>query len=429
MDGRTGGIIGACVAFTLIAWATAVTAGAPSPDDSARGKEWIAMASAYGDAIATQDGGTVEWSGAILAGFNFTVDEAGLAAGEWVLAGSGTQTVSVPGVEAVGDLNYEGGGVIGGDESVLVATGSATTTGVVQPIGLEVNNTSPIPPLGIDVDVFCNEMWGTWDVTVGDAFEDEGFDTAMDGTFVGHVRFEGFSDEALDELTNHGFSMDTLNQWSGDYSLVERVEFEVVTLQAHVAALAAASERLVATYPDWSGPDAYAVVDQIHILLNVLRNLSGCTRAVLGEDTIELWTDSLHGAVRRVIAKLVDLNLFPGAPAGPQGFDRPAVRGAPPPAEQLDLGQATLAFQQLVDFALRSAVIGAGALDPAQADEAERALVGHGSQLLDALELGGGTDDDRRRVLFVGALMGWEFDVGGESIDPASALAELGIGS
>ncbi len=387
------------------------------------------MASAYGDATATADGGTVDWSGAVLAGFRFTIDTAGLAAGEWVLAGTGTQTVSVPGVEAVGLLRYSGGGPIGGDESVLVATGSATTTGVVQPMGLAIDNTSELPPLGINIEVFCNEMWGTWDVTVGDAFEDAGFDTTMDGTLVGHVRFEGFSDEALEELNDHGFSMDILNRWSGDYSLVDRVEFDLVTVQAHFAALAAAGERLVATYPNWSGPDAYAVVDQIHVLLNVLRNLSDCARTALGEDTVEMWTDSLHGVLRRLISRLAGLSLFPGAPPRPQGITMPAVPVEAPPVGPADIGQATLAFQQLVDFSLRSAVIGAGALDPADAAEAESALTTHGSQLLEALDSIGGTDDDRRRVLLVGALMGWEFDVAGETVDPTSALTELGLAS
>ena len=61
--------------------------------------------------------------------------------------------------------------------------------------------------------------------------------------------------------------------------------------------------------------------------------------------------------------------------------------------------------------------------------DAEQALVDAGGRLLTDLDEVGGTDDDRRRVLLAGALMGWHFDVDGVSVDAAAALAEMGLNS
>lgn len=387
------------------------------------------MGSAYGAAAVEREGVSVLWRGKILAGFRFTVDESGFADGDWGMTGFGTQEVEFSGVAATAELDYSGGGTIEGSDTTLVAFGDATTTGVVQPFGQSINTTAPIPALFIDIDVFCNEMWGDWALTVEQAFEDSGFSggdaaTSFDGVMIGHVRYEGFSDEAIEVLTENGFTLDMVNSWAGDYAIAERVEFELVTIEAHFAAVSAAAQRLEDEYPNWSGPDAYAVVDQIHTLLNVLRNLSGCTQRILGEDQIERWTDSLHRLLRRLIAKLVDLELYPGRPPRGQGFANPGVAPEPEP----DPVQATLAYAQLVDFATRSAVIGAGALDPDDAAVAEQELIDAGSRLLAGLDGAGGSDDDRRRVLAIGALMGWTFDVDGELVDAAGALAELGFG-
>jgi len=294
-------------------------------------------------------------------------------------------------------------------------------------MGIEVNNTNALPPLAIDVEVFCGEMWGTWELTVADAFEDAGFDTSFDGTLVGHVRYEGFSDEAVAELEAHGISTDLLNKWSGTYAVADSVELELVTIEAHFAALSSASAALAATYPNWSGPEAYAVVDQIHVLLNVLKNLSGCARAALGEGVVESWTDSLHEVLERLIFNLVELNLFPDASPTPQPFAPIALSA--PPSSSAPATQATVAYQQLVDFALRSAVIGAGAIDQVAADDAEQALIDAGSRLLAELDAAGGSDDDRRRVLLTGALMGWEFTLDGTALNATTALADLGLSS
>lgn len=424
---------GAVVALGLAA-VTSVSSvgGAASPDDSARGKDWVAMASAYGAAEVTEQGVTVSWSGALLGGFRFTVDESGTAAGEWTLAGAGLQSVEVAGGLLSGDLTYSGGGEVGGDESTLVLTGQATTTGVVQPIGLVVDTTDALPPLSVDVEVICNEMWGTWEVTVGDAFEDAGFSdagTSFDGTFVGHVNLEGFSDEAIAELTAHGFTLDDLFRWSGDYSHAERLELDAATIEAHLAAVSAATDALIATYPDWKGPEVYGVVDQIHTFLNVLRNLSSCTRTEIGEENVESWIDGYTQVLRLVIARAVELRLFPDAPPSAQGFASRPYSAPDESFEPLDPEQVSLAYLQVVDFALRSATIGSGAIDTVAAADAQRSLVETGSRILSALDELGGSDDDRRRVLLAGALMGAEFEIDGSPVDAARALAELGFNS
>lgn len=422
--GRRGVVSGMFLAFALASVASAST----GPDDSARDRDWVAIGVAYGSAAAEEQGVSVFWDGQLESVFKFHVDAAGLAAGTWTLVGGGVQEVEYGGVSAIGNLDYDGGGTLGGDESSLVASGSVTTTGTIEPIGIGVDNTSEVGPLSIDVEVWCDEMWGTWQLTVEQAFEDAGFSggsgfSEFDGTFIGHVRFVGFSDEALAELASHGIDPELLEWLAADYSIDERVALDQARIDSHLAAASAASQRLKDTYPNWAEADVYEAVNALHGLVNVLQNLSDCSRSILGEDEVETWIDIVNQSLERLIADLLELDLFSGEPVQPQGF---ATVAAPPQGESIDPAQASLAYLQLVDFATRSAVIGAGAIDQVAADRSEQALIDVGSRLLAGLDAVGGTPNDRRRVLLAGALMGWQFDIAGASVDAAASLAELG---
>lgn len=423
----------ACALIVAVALLSS-TAGRAStgPDDSARNNDWVAVGAAHGTAAVEQDGVLVAWDGELSVVFKYNVDEAGLVNGTWIIRGGAYQDVEIEEFSAYGDLLYDGSGTVGGDESTLVATGSVKTTGVIEPFGLSVDNDNPVGPLSIEVDTWCDEMWGTWELTVQDAFEDAGFSgragfSEFVGTFIGHVRFEGFSDEAIAELAEYGLNQQLLDSVAADYSIEERVELDETRLEAHLFEVTATSWRLRDTYPDWAEADVYAAVDAHRGLLNVLRNLSDCSRSIIGEDVLENWTDVTAQSLERIIEDLVELDLFTGEPLEPQGFAR--VGAAEDSEEPGDATQATLAYLQLVDFSMRSAVIGAGALDPDAANRSERALIDAGSRLLTGLDAAGGNADDRRRVLLAGALMGWQFDVGGTSVDAAAALADLGPAS
>ena len=421
--------LGVIVASALVS--STVGRASTGPDDSARGNDWVAIGVAYGYAEAEQDGVLVIWDGEMHGIFKFNVDDAGIVSGTWEAIGVARQDVEIAGIAAGGDLEYSGGGTVGGNESTLVANGSIRTTGVIEPFGQQINNESAAGPLAIDIYTWCDEMWGSWDLTVQDAFEDAGFSGAsgfseFEGTFIGHVRFEGYSDEALAELAEHGVGLDLLDSVAGDYSIADRVDLDGARIDAYIAAVTATSQRLTETYPNWAEADVYEAVESHRGLINVLRNLSDCTRGILGEDEVEASIDIVSRSLERIIDDLLGLDLFTGEPIEPQGF-APA-RATPEPAEPVDTGRATLAYLQLVDFSTRSSVIGAGALDQAAAGRSEQALIDAGSRLLAGLDAAGGTPDDRRRVLLAGALMGWQFDVDGTPVNAAAALAELGAG-
>lgn len=404
------------------------TVGASTgPDDSARNNDWVGLGAASGFAAVEQEGVTVAWDGKLNVVFKYNVNDAGLAAGTWILRGEGAQLVEFQGFEAFGDLLYGGSGTLGGDESTLVANGSVSTVGVIEPFGQDVNNESSVGPLKVAVETFCDEMWGSWELTVENAFQDAGFSgemsvTEFDGLFVAHVKFEGFSDEAIDLLAEQGIDMALLDSVAADYSIAERVDLDLERMDAHILTAVAATQRLKDTYPDWAEPDVYEAVESLRGLLNVLRNLSDCSRFFIGEDEVEYWTDNASQSLERVIDDLLGLDLFTGEPIQPQGF---ASSSTVPVAEPVDTARATLAYLQLVDFSMRSAVIGAGALDPAAAAQSEQALIAAGSRLLAGLDARGGTPGDRRRVLLAGALMGWQFEVAGAPVDAAAALADL----
>ncbi len=122
-----------------------------------------------------------------------------------------------------------------------------------------------------------------------------------------------------------------------------------------------------------------------------LRNLTECDERLFGEDNVEVFLDGLTFVLQGLII---------GSPAS---------------------AYSSHDFQNLVHIAVRNGALGPGAPNPAQAVNAETALIHAGEAILEAnLDPADNrifVNDDTTRVMATGAAMGWAFTVGGNTYD------------
>ena len=347
---------------------------------------WWASGMVGGTATQNQEGIEIVWTGQIFAEFEFSVVDSGEATGVWDF--SGNAGVELQGlveeldVEAFADVAYSGGGQISGTNAELVLDGTVDTAGTVVAttpggeVERSISNTNQISTLRMAIRAaLCDEAYGDWALPVQAAFEGAGFEASIDGFWIGFRETEGMVAETDRLLEAAGFT--------GPNAPPLESRSEVLGLSA---VLLSDYNNFVERFPNWTMEEIFELLERSEALLNEIRNLSECDRRLYGEDNIE---DFISG-LTFVIQDLIRI----GATAE-------------------DLSSAT--WQQLVQLASRTGVVGPGAVNPAEALEAEQSLIDEGEEILEAnVDPDDGlvlVNDDTKRVMATGATMNWTYFV------------------
>jgi len=359
-----------------------------APDDGLATGPWTASGIASGSATASVGAMEIVFNVDIPADFTFDIHSDGSADGTWEHGGSGTFTGTGEQGTVHGDLRYSGSGAVGGTNRELLLTGTSRTVGTVraggagQTMAFPVDNTSPIPTLRMRVTAeSCDEAYGEWAYTVEQAFEDEGFSATIGGHWLGFRESEAIKDHA-EELFR-------LSTQTGSGAPPVSSESPLLATAANV----------IRRYNELADGLRAASLDEVFDILadsdavvNTLRNLSDCEVELLGAANVETYLNGLTFVIQGLIAG------------------------------GLDVFEVTSAdWQLMVQVAARTGAIGAGAVDPAAAAQAEQALIDEGSAILaehylperDTFE----QTDDSVRVLATGAAMGWTYEVAGEPVN------------
>jgi len=378
--------------------------------------EWRGIAVATGGFEAIGPEVDVFWEGILGGGFRFTVSGDSVS-GTWNLLGGALQSVVGVGFEAIGPLEYSGGGSVSGTDTQLVLDGNATTVGTVtaeyagNSVTVAINNTNPLPTLRMDVYEQCGEAYGAWDATVVAEFEAEGFQQAetLKGVFVGFQSETGVSEMGAAVLAEAGYQLDP-------QYVDETLDLpEVLALMSSVTTEIA---QLLGSFPDWTYAEVADTIGRANTALNALRNLNDCELAAIGSGNVETWVTVLTILVQRLVLNLVDLNLFSG----------PLVQSFRNQADQADQDYNSDAWQMLVQMALGSGAMGSGAVDLEAAAATEDVLRKAGAEILAAnIDSDGSLSATAAvtRVLATGAAMNWTFSVDGQDLDPRQAFADL----
>lgn len=388
------------VAALLVAASPRVDAGTDEPGIDPFPLEvgpWLAVGYAFGAATATQDGITINWDGSIPADFEFSVFDDDTAEGTWTHQGAATMAFSGSTggatLSAVADLTFAGGGPIGGTNEQLVLSGNSSTTGQVRvdvagaARSMPIDDSNAVSPIALEVEsTTCDEAYGRWAYAVEQEFDTLGWDASFDGYWFGYRQSAEVTD-GIDQLL--------------DAATVDGAD---VTSRAKILELAAS---LLQEYNSFVGADSWTF-DQVASLgarteavLTTLRNLSECDRRLYGPDNVERFINGLTFVIQNLII----------ATAG---------EGA----------MTSTQFQHLVHLGVRNAAIGPGSPNPFFADAALNTLIDGGSRILaDNVDPADGLiviNDDTRRVMAIGAAMGWTYDVNGVPYDARAVYQQLG---
>ena len=384
----------------------AVPAWAGSDDRGLESGPWVASGSAAGVARVVEADFDYTWDGRIPATFTFDVI-GDTAEGTWEHGGSADiviDTVNDAGAPirvTATDLRYAGSGTVGGTNRMLVLDGTTRTIGSMSietaegSFAFPADASAPTPTLQLEVvSRGCNTAVGRWAYGIQSALEAVGLTADISGTWLGMRDTEAMREEAeqlLDDLQSTGLEEPELYSQS--------------PLLTTAAELIQKADAFMAQFPGWTMDEVFALLDEMERVLNALENVEGCDRQLLGDENLEEFAGLLVRWVQDIVL------------AAAHGTETPLGT-----ADAIDLQQLTL-------IAARVGAIGPGSTDPRLAAQVESALIGRGEEILTAgLDAETGeiaVDDDVLRVLAVGAAMGWEYEVGGVTIDAREVYEEF----
>lgn len=363
---------------------------------------WSASGSAQGTATASEQGLDIVWRGRVPADFDFVIEDGGAASGTWSHAGDAIQTLSGSAggqsISATGFINFSGNGAITGTNSLLTLNGSSTTSGSVvatvsgRSVAFPVDGTNTLPALQLEIAATtCDEAYGEWAYSVVQGFEGAGFEA----DFGGYWHALRGSAEVTANIASL-FDAIEIADAGGTPDLESQSPLLLMSAQ-----ILAEYNAFVDTFPGWTLSQVLDIAARTEALLAKIRNLTECDRRLFGDDNVELFVDGLTFLLQGLII---------GAPAD---------------------SYTSSDFAHLVHVAVRNGALGPGAPNPAQAVNAETALIRAGEAILaanvDPADNKIFVNDDTKRVMATGAAMDWSFTVAGTRYN-ARATYENALG-
>jgi hypothetical protein len=329
--------------------------------------EWFGSARAGGYTTSRQEGGTIRGYGEYAVTMEFLVPLSGPTTGSWTLEGWSAFTVRVEGVTATIEWsNQSAEGQMTGDRQRLAlgttrirSSGEASSSGFRQPI----QSTDPLGPIDLRVaGRLCDDAWGEWIMSWNTMLEGQGYSPTFDGQWHAVRQTDEFSASRMREIAGKVFEVNNrvsdLLEQASRIGTVSILPWDVV----------------------------WGLISEVVELLNELRNLSLCDRALLG-DRLETYINVLT----------MDL----GALVGNYLL-------------QLDLEDLRLNGQDLLELATLLASVGAigeGSHYP-QAEDLEGLMETHLDEVLDDPDA---DEDELTAAIAAAEQMGWEFAGEGSS--------------
>ena len=280
------------LAMVISCWSVAVIAAVePEGFDEFSAGEWFANARAGGSTLARGDGGRITGDGDFNVTLEFLVPLSGPTTGSWILSGSSVFTVEAEGV--TGTINWTDhsaeGSVTGDRQRLSMGSTSIRSTGHFDLAGsgsYPISASDPFGPIELQVEGrLCDDAWGVWIMSWNSILEGEGYTPTFDGEWYAVRQSDEFSTGRFDEIAAEVFRVND--------ALSEALE----------------SSSTVDGVPIIPYDVAWGLVDEAVALINELRNLSLCDRALLG-DRVDKYIYVLTSNVSKVIrAYLANLEL------------------------------------------------------------------------------------------------------------------------
>lgn len=252
----------------------------PMPGTGIAPGDWLGESVLEGVSRTTADGLAFEFTARFDLDFDFQVDVAGSASGQWTSTGEGLMTID-GGAAGVLEQTYTGGGEVFTVADEMAFGGMVTRVGafVVEGQRVPIDVSEDTQTLSVEVaGSSCQEAWGSIDQSYEGVSEEYGLVPEWTGPWFAVM--QGPTPDDRSDL------IPALNQIIADH---ERL---LVGL---------APEDIAAT----AVPALWDMVQRALPVLNELRNLGDCARRFFDDEGLEYWENLLSNAVRNSVLAIV----------------------------------------------------------------------------------------------------------------------------
>ena len=262
----------------------------PEGFDEFSAGEWFANARAGGSTVARGEGGRITGQGDFNVTLEFLVPLSGPTTGSWILSGSSVFVIEAEGV--TGTINWTDhsaeGSVTGDRQRLSMGATSIRSTGHFDFPGLgsrPISASDPFGPIELQVEGrLCDDAWGVWIMSWNSMLEGEGYTPTFDGQWHAVRQSEEFSEDRFREIAGE----------------LDQVTSEINDLVQHAP--------VIDDVPIIPWDVAWRLVGEAYALINLMRNLSLCDQALLGDEVVDYVITFLTDQIGSLMA-IVLLNL------------------------------------------------------------------------------------------------------------------------